>query len=294
MPVSTAPPAIFLPLGPRQPRRLLDIASPLPTQEGVNPLRWLDGVTFEPWPCRSLQVDSEIVCDDGSFAVVPSECVPWVTQTPFRIIDAMKGSLLDYQLSDVQLILSVRYEQMVSAAVARELLGGTGSSGMSLSSEAHAPNGAAFGVAATPVWNALAILEEEIAENLQGGVGIIHLSPGLLAQAVTSYGLSVNVNGMWETPAGNVLVSDAGYLNPTQPTGQASSSAATDWVYASGPVWFATTAPGFVGVGAETLNGTLATPWNRNTFAQFLAGYAILVFDPCPVTAVLASYALEG
>jgi len=280
---------IRLPLGPMQPRRLLDVIPRIPPQEvGGNPLRWLEGVTWEPWPCRALVADDEASCDrESGFTVVPHACEAALTQTPFRISDAMKASTLDLDFPTVEAYLGARYSMQISATFASELLSGTASGGMSLSSEATAPNGAAFGVAATPVWNAMSILEEEIAERLQGQVGFIHVPPGMLVQAVSECALTLDPTGWWRTPAGNVVISDAGYMNPPPPTNEAVSSTGEDWLYASGPVWYEATAPMLVGQGSQTMLMT------RNTFEQYIAGYGILVFDPCPVTAVLASYNIE-
>lgn len=277
--------AIPLPLGPQQPRRLLDAILPLPSSpDDSNPNRWLDGVTWDPWPCRALTVDAEDVCTADTLDVTPDECDAWLTQTPFRISDAARASLLAYSQEEIGVRLVAVYNRTISAAFASELISGAASGGHSLSSTATAPNGAAFGSAATPIWNAIAVLEEEIAERLQGGVGYIHLPPGLLAQAVKAYGVKLNAVGMWETPAGNIVISDAGYMNPLEPTGQAASGVADDWVYASGPIWYAATVPTLIGDGAETVDFT------RNRFTRYVAGYGILVFDPCPVTAVLTSY----
>lgn len=288
---------IVLPAGPVQPRRLLDSISRIPTSGSE---RWLDGVTWEPTKCRALTVDNEDACATGDIVLTPVTCDAWETQLPFRLTDAMSATTLDLTPDEVGSRLSAFYNRAVSAAFAKELISGAASGGMSLSSEATAPNGAAFGDAATPIWNALTILEEEIAERLQGGAGFIFLTPGLLAQARLSYGLTLVdsrwkdsygralVEGRWETPSGNIVISDAGFLNPPPPTGQTASGAGEDWMYASGPVFFESTAPSSVGNPTESLNFT------RNTFTRYVQGYGILVFDPCPVTAVLASYALEG
>jgi hypothetical protein len=276
---------IRLPAARRQPRRLLDVLDRLPGVEGN---RWLEGVTWQPTACRALTVEGGDDCSNFDFNVVPDECEAAVTQDPFRVSDAFKAATLDMIYSEVDEMLASRFNLQVSASFASELLSGAASGGMSLSSEASAPNGAAFGVGATPIWNALAILEEEIAERLQGGVGYIHLPPGLLSQAVSECELTLNTDGQWETPVGNIVISDAGYINPPPPTGEGASSGAEDWIYASGPVWFESTVPILIGQGSETL--TLS----ENTFTQYIAGYGILVFDPCPVTAVLVSYNIEA
>lgn len=271
---------VTLPAPQSLPRRLLDVA---PKLDG----RWMLGVTWNPRPCRGLLAIPSDDCGVETLDAITRVCETAVVQPPFQIIDALKGTTLDWTLAEVDEMLLANFGLTVSAAFATELITATASSGMGLSTEAHAPNGAAFGSAATPIWNALAILEEELAENRPGQVGYIHLTPGLLAQAVTSYGVSVGASGQWETPVGNIVISDSGYISPAQPTGQAAASTAEDWVYSSGPVaWQASDAEG-LGVNHEAYDMT------RNTIHRWISGYGILVFDPCPVSAVLASYNLE-
>jgi hypothetical protein len=290
---------IILPLGPVQPRRLLDVIPRLPAIAG-NPMRWIEGVTWEPWPCRALTVDNEQACDAAGqpVALVPAECEPHVGQASFRISDAMKFTTLDPAVDGMQGQLEARYNMQVSATFAHELLSGDGSGGMSLASEATPPNGQAFADPALSPWEGLSVLEEEIAERLQGGVGYIHVSPGILSRFVSGGVLHLNAVGMWETPAGNIVITDAGYINPPHPdAGGGASGSGTDWVYASGPVWFESTAPIFVGTGMQTFEGNSArpgTPWDRNVVLQYLNGYGILVFDPCPVTAVLIGFSEIG
>jgi hypothetical protein len=297
-----AGPSFVLPPPFLQPRRLLDIIEQLPKMDddGGNPLRWLEGVTWPPFICKQLHVDNEALCtysgDGLNDTIVTAEtCATWSTQTPFRLIDAFQAFTLEYSFAEAEAMLAASYGRLTSAAFARELLGG-GSGSTSLSDVATAPAELAFGAAAK-IDRVLAALESEIALRMQGSVGYIHIPPGLLAEAVSFYGLQL-VNNHWETPAGNIVISDAGYYEPPAPSGGGSSAAdGEDWVYASGPVFFEATAPLFVGVGSETFVGKTGglhdtTPWNRNVFEQFVAGYGILVFDSCPVTAALATYTL--
>lgn len=277
---------IFLPDGPSQPRKLLDQITKF-TSDPTNPNRWLAGVRWQPERCRALSVDDVDACVGVDQTVDAIECLGWASQLPFRISDALVGSTLEYTADELQTMSTEFYLSALSAAFATELVSGVGSGGESLSSVATAPVGAAFGAAATPIWNALAILEEEIASRLQGEVGFIFLQPGLLAQAVRSYGLRLN-GDRWETPAGNIVISDAGFILAAPPTGETTSGAGEDWVYASGPVSYQESEPRPIGSGSESLDKT------RNTITQYVNGFGILVFDPCPVTAILASYALEG
>lgn len=282
--------AVRLPLAPPSPRRLLDIIDKIPgteTPEGEaegNELRWLNGVKFEPWPCRGLSTVAAVECTTEDLAAITAECEAAVTQTPFQIIDSLKASTLEWSVEAVDAMLGARAQIMISAAFAAELISGAASSGMSLSSEAHAPDDIAFGAAAKPVWEVMAALENELAQNMPGQRGLIHIPPGLLSTATMAYGLQMNADGVFETPNGNIVISDAGYYQPTQPTGQPAPAAGTDWIYASGPVWWQATDMIGLGVGSETY------VFNRNTINRWISGYGIVVFDPCPVTAALATY----
>jgi len=287
-----------LPMGPLQPRRLLDIIQRLPATEGGNSMRWLEGVTWEPFTCGpTLLAIDEATCStdppDLDAAYVDAlgavqTCAAWKSQTPFQIIDGFNASTLDYTAGEVGDRLIAMYNREISAAFARELLSGNGSSDRSLSNEAVAPAELAFG-AAVPLKRALSALESHLALTLQGVVGYLHVPPGLLAEAVLTYGLRL-VDGHWETPAGNIVISDAGYAEPPNPGGGAVADG-EDWIYSSGPIFYESTAPvnltAFEG-GTGGANDT--TPWNRNRFTEWLVGYGILVFDDCGVSAALASY----
>ena len=281
---------VRLPYGPLQPRRLLDQIQRLPAVEGDYPLRWLEGVTWEPTACVvPLLVDDETDCVpvDLSDNLTPRDCETWLTQNPFRLRDAFVRSVMTYPSINEDLV--TMYLRQLSAAFAHELLDGVGGT-HSLQSSATAPNNVAFGAAASTPAQGLRTLEEELATRMQGAVGYIHVPPGMLGRLVMEAGLFL-VGDHWETPSGNVVISDAGYVNPPAPGGGTASTAANDWVYASGPVFFEATAPtdfsAFVG---KTGGAHDATPWNRNVVTSYLSGYGILVFDPCPVTAVLIAY----
>jgi len=276
---------VDLPLGPVQPRRFLDAVSGIPgavDSEGV--LRWLNGLRWRPWACRDLTVGADSLCDPEDLTATPTdECVDFAHQLPFRIEDAATNTVLEEKDDgQAESRLSARYARQLSAAFAHELLAGTASGGVSLSSEATEPS-VTFGTAAQPIWNALAVLEAEIAERLDGGVGYIHLPPGLLALSITYYGVHLE-GGQWMTPVGNVVISDAGYVNAPEPDGEAASADGEDWVYVSGPVFVERTS-GQIYEGAEDIE--------RDTAEWRIHGYGIIVFDPCPVTAILVSYDIE-
>lgn len=286
-----AVPSFQLPAGRLQPRRLLDQIEQLPKIDDDHPLRWLEGLTWAPFICKTMYADSEGLCTPNNIddtITTPDECVAWVTQTPFRLVDAFNATTLEYTFDEVGNMLESSYNRLISAAFAKELLGGGGSFDRSLSGEATAPAELAFG-AAVKVERALSALESEIALRMQGTVGYIHIPPGLLAEAVMRYGVYL-VGDHWETPGGNIVISDAGYYAPPPPSGGSAATDGEDWIYASGPVFYESTAPVLFG-GSSSLEGsTTELPLNRDRFTQFIAGYGILVFDTCPVTAALATY----
>lgn len=281
---------ISLPAPSPVPRRLLDVIQRIPglntpdEQASGNELRWLNGIKFEPWACRSLSAVAAADCSTETLAAITATCEAALTQSPFQIIDALKASTLEWTVEMLDAYLGMRVQLMVSSVFASELISGAASGGMALSKSAHAPDDIAFGAAAKPIWEVLAALESELAQHIPNGRGYIHVPPGLLSTATMSYGCVLNSQGFYETPNGNIIVADSGYQQPTQPTGQPAPSAGTDWVYASGPVFYEMTDFVGLGIGSETYNFT------KNTINRWISGYGILVFDPCPVTAALATY----
>ena len=281
---------VRLPLPNPQPHRLLDVISRIPgtdtpdDQAAGNNMRWLNGVKFEPWPCRKLQAIAAADCSDETLSAITAQCETAITQKVFQIIDALKGSTLEWTVEMMDAYLGVRAQTMMSSVFASELISGAASGGYSLSGSAHAPDDIAFGSAAKPVWEVMAALESELADSIPNQQGIIHIPPGLMSTAVTSYGLAHNAQGKYETVNGNLVVADSGYYQPKQPTGQPAPSAGTDWIYASGPVFYQATDFMGLGVGSDTYN------FSRNIINRWISGYGVLVFDPCPVTAALATY----
>lgn len=278
---------VELPAGPNQPRRLLDVLSRIPNAgDAASPTRWLEGVTWRALVCRELTADTDEVCDPVDFDVDPhdlndTDWCTWQVQPAFRLADAARADLLSAGIDEDEgaAMLVERYNTRMSAMFASELISGAASGGMSLSTVAS-EGGLTFGAAvALPL--AMSRLETEIARRLQGAAGFIHLPPGLLAQAVSNYGLELS-DGTWRTPAGNIVISDAGYVDAEEPTGESQSGTDEEWVYASGPVFFESTAPAVAPSGNTDIGA--------NTWTAFVHGYGILVFDPCPVTAVLVDY----
>lgn len=269
---------------PLQPGRLLDIIPRIPPEllDPTNPLRWLVGVAWEPIPCGGLTASAaDGPCLDHDATATLRTCSEPETQKPFRLEDAYRSSVLNESPGEIDQRLMLTWETL-SAGFAKELLSGAASGGVSLSSTATAPTNIAFGAAAVSIEAAMSEIENELAERLFGRLGYIHVPPGLLSQAVSIYGVQPGPNGSWVTPAGNVVISDAGYVNAAAPSGQAASAAGSEWLYGSGPVLYNVSDPFIRDASSYDLT--------RNTMTRYMEGYGILVFDSCPVTAVLASY----
>ncbi len=275
-------PVVRLTQGPRATRRLLDAVGPLP----INDQRWLNGATWNPLPCTDLTVASAEPCDPEDLGAVTQTCTTALAQSPFQVIDAWKDSHLERTLGEVDGILSDRWDTMLSATVAHELLAGTGSGGQSFAAAAVAPSAVAFGAAAVRVNKAFGALEDHLARKTPGRRGFIHIPPGLLTTAVGMCNLTIGASGLWETPNGHVVIADDGYVDATKPTdaGAGAAAAFETWIYCSGPVFFASTEKVFSGVNSE------AYKIRRDEIHRYLTSYAIVAFDECPVAAVLTDY----
>lgn len=208
-------------------------------------------------------------------------CVAWGEATAFTVKDRLVGSNLELEAEELIRRLRMAWREMTSWVFAN-VLTSTVAGVTTLPSAASAPAGIAFGSAATPLYNALANIEAEFGARMFGVAGTVFLTPGLLANAVQHYGVEWR-DGSYRTPAGNLVVSDPGFYGADAPTGQSASGAAEEWVYASGPVMFRSSMPSFV-------ESRQRPGVDRNVITAFVDSFGILVFDACPVTAVLASY----
>lgn len=248
--------------------------------------RWAaQGVTWNPWPCRGLlQIGPNDLC-----AANPEDytdwgylCEPAVTQEAFKIVDvfgkqALSGWVGPTSIGDqIEDFISARFNLMKSYYIAREFAMGTQMT-RTLRNMASAPTGHAFG-AGVPVKRAIAELADELARRLKGGKGVIHMPPS----AVEFAGVKEEDEEVFRTVHGHLVIADAGYVDMREPTGGGATAAdAEAWIYATGPVYYATTQP-------QLLSGT---DISRNRQRSFIEANAVAITDPCAVTAVLATLA---
>lgn len=281
-----AKPIITIPQAPLLDRGLLLDQIPQFEMPGDVADRWLnEGVTWQPRICsRDMETVRALAaaCEDDFFEDDPiRECNAFETQAAFTIKDRLKDSNLDLEPDELLRLLSERFAEMTSwifADVLTSIVAGVNT----LPSEASAPAGIAFGSAATPLYNALSNIEAEFGERMYGRSGLIFLTPGLLANAIDHYAVEWR-DGRYRTPAGNIIISDPGFYNAAAPAGQTASGTAEEWVYASGQVSYQTS-------GLDLEQARQRPGVDHNTITAFAQAHGILVFDSCPVTAVLTSY----
>ena len=177
------------------------------------------------------------------------------------MFDAFTDTLMDFgpgATDEFDAILTARFAQWQSWAFARALMGtAVVASARTLSSVATAPHGRPVRLPGNPaVERAFAILETHLARKIQNGQGLLHIAPGLLARAVTEYGV-YREGSQWLTPLGNVVIADGGYADAQPPTGQAAGTAA-EWVYSSGPVWYRASGLELIGDSWQSIDITRA------------------------------------
>lgn len=274
--------------------RLLDIISEFDAPDD----RWVMGVTWQPWPCEALLTMDVDVCSRIDFTDFPRQCQAAITQSAFSVYDALIGSTLEYTPEDIEEVLTANVTLKSSASFATELISGAVSGDRALSKSAHPTT---LLSTASTIYNAMLAIENDLAFSLQGAQGMIHMPPGLLQEAVRMCGLRIGSDGQWETPLGNKVVADAGYIGARKPDFSATPGVqlTTAWVYGSGLVQYKMTAPMAVDGGniGSTLtnftgreNAAQSVFTSRNRMTRFVDRIGILIFDPCPVNAVLVNY----
>lgn len=249
------------------------------------------GVTWTPWGCDALrrgnvdcdtdwlagtdapeytdgEIDLETVDDTKDGAV--RSYADTAVQAPFKLVDGLACSALSMDSVELTNRIQTRMSVFTSSILARELMDGWASNGISLSSEATTltqPYGGIDGV--------FAALEEHLADTLHGARGLVHIPPPVLHVA-KEHGYVAYMDGALYTSTGHLVVSDAG----TDGTIGPSSAGATEyWLYASGPVGYYLSDP-FVLGGSDFEVA-------KNTLERFVEAMGLVVFDPCSVGAVL-------
>lgn len=289
---------------------LLDIDLPLPEQRTRATLlasiaelpvtsltddsneRWLNGFTWSPNYVRDPKFGSALdacgAVDVNGDAMGLSTA--FATAAGFRVFDGVTTSTLNaVDGAALRAGLEARSVNWLSWAFARQLATGSATgaaNNLTTAAAGRDPAGAAYGSAATPLYNAFAILETHLATRIHNGQGVIHIPPGLLENAVDECSLERDGDRFY-TPLGHLVVADGGYVDMPAPVGEAASAAGEDWIYATGPVFYRMIAPAVVGGDANQVD------IRTNDRTLWIEGYGIVLFEPEIATAVLVSYAKE-
>ena len=257
------------------------------------------GVRFIPWGCNGIVLHNEELCTylkvgtdvDGNYEPTFDELIAngfedEVFNKAFSLIDAVACSSIDTTHEVLRARVAARLELMASEGLATELLYGYSRSAVGsgdLAGEgAHTLPGDAIVVTAadTSLASALIAAEEFLATKLHGGIGMVHVSPGILSSLVTAGSVRLD-DGYWVTGTGHRVVADAGYVNMPPPTGESDAGVAQHWIYATGPVWYRIDDSQSHGAPNQE---SMTLPHN-DEFA-LTARKAVFAYDPCSVGAV--------
>lgn len=255
---------------------LIDVADEIPN---LDRRRVGAGVKFPVFGCGTLTSAEILPCEDAD-EWEPAEDIDedgCASFDAFVIEVAEVGTTLDYTIDDLRARHDARVAIQTSAALTAGLLG---KGPMNLSTAADV----ATSDPGLPPLIALELIEERLAASLYGGAGIIHVTPaGLVAIAEH---LERDGN-LWRTPTGHVVVGDAGFTD-LAPEGE-TSGAGEGWMYGSGPVQVAISAPHVDTFGrAESyLDRT------TNKMRGWSERAALAIFDPCAVVAAKYVYDYE-
>lgn len=258
---------------PRTRGRLVDVAMPIPDFASR-----FSGVEWLPWPGVEDNRD-EVLCETV-YAKDPRDLPELQNQPAFLFWDALTCSTLGISLSTLGRFLNENVTDFLSATLALELESGTGSGGASLASTADVVTSAAV-----PLKVAMALLEDHLGSVLHGGLGVIHLTPGLFTLAV-SEGL---VDGdTHKTPTGHDVIGDAGHTGLVDPADGGAPGTNEKYIYASGDIWYATSAIKGVTMIESEDAAPVYIPQNDNR--PLVERYGLIVFNQDLVGGALVDY----
>lgn len=252
--------------------------------------RWLAGVTFQQLGCDPLSRIQGIICGDVTgFEKVANDLGDHIEFDSFAVYDAKEGSMLCLEQGRLVADIEIRMPAMVSEQLAAELMvggarpvdGGNPLVNPTLASVATVAPGGPF----LP-GEAMAELEAAAATTLHGAEATFHITPRGMSH-LTFLDIADGLNGpIYRTSQGHTVIADAGYTGPA-PDAQA-AGIESEWWYMSGPVFWALTPFGPLGMPEERVNIA------NNQLTEIMEAFAIVVFDPCAVVAVPVMYESDG
>lgn len=237
--------------------------------------RWMGGVTFTPRHCGPGEFVGGIVDPCIGRVDLVDEVVGFEDFVHFDAF-VLKGSFQCSPLSidgaELQAIANeatlMERSMGLAAEVERAALSGSNPSLASAADTLTSTDQTAVG--------ALAIVEDALAQTLNGGLGMIHMTPRVFTILQGGGGLMFE-GGVWRTATGHFIVADAGYTGPDPDAG---ATATESWIYGSGPVYF---------VLADSIN-VLGLPYENFNYVHddlnvHVEQYGLAYFEPCAVVA---------
>ncbi len=259
--------------------QLLNVARPIPASElvrdGVN--RFATGVEWSTWP----EIDATLQpaeCDTVYNKTATEFSADLPTQPAFVVWQRLSTSMICGTSSRAGAFLRASFTDFLSPIFASELETAAGSEGLGLVGDATYPPTI---VASTAVSLAVALarLEDYLAQDsgYPGMRGVIHLTPGLLTLAVAE-GLVEPEGDHFVTPTGHVVIADAGHTGEATPYGGTAVSTGEVWIYATGDIWWASSAIKGVMEIEDPDGGSFYMPHNEDR--PLAEMYGLIVFDP--------------
>lgn len=185
------------------------------------------------WPspeCAAASGRGPIDCLGNTESRTPPENADEQTADPFAIWASYRCSPFGWQSIDYVGRAERQLASTQSFQIADELWSGELAldAGSDTSFLTKSTSDTVTSAAAAPL-NALACLEQSLAQCGQGRRGLIHATPQVLVHWVTNSSV-VKVGGQYVTPLGNIVIADAGY-DGSGPGGVAAG--ASQWAYAT-------------------------------------------------------------
>jgi hypothetical protein len=256
---------------------------------GLDPHWMLAGVTFPAFgcdlpagvaaldPCVVVSAEEAVNIDlpDADDEDEDADTGACVKFTPFQIRAYVEVSTVTgWSQAQLGSFARAKLDLVRSAIVAREVMTGSLTTvGYSFVEEADTVTG----IDSSPT-GALGAVETALGDKIGNGIGMIHLTQGLLTHLVAEGALLEVAGGGWVTANGHRVVADSGYRGPAPTTGVV--TAATPYIYGSGPVMYAT-GERLVVEGWENMQ------WGRNIVGFSSMETAVVAYEPCTVVAAL-------
>jgi hypothetical protein len=240
-----------------------------PEYEGT---RWLNGVKFTPLGCEKIVGDTFDPCVDRETDFLEGLGTE-VSFEPFQAEVAVEWATISTDGPELELYLRLHmtlgYTSILGAQVERSAFT---PGNPSLSSEAQV-----IASSDQSLLGALVNIEDALADVLDGGQGMIHMTPGLFVAFSAGGGVRYDADGRPFTASGHLIVADAGYLG-VSPVTDAPVVGET-WIYGSGPVFHKASDQIRWFTDAQSVN------LSRNLRNVTVQQYGLAIFEPCSVVA---------